>query len=417
MGKILIEGGTPLKGEVEIGGFKNAAVAIIPAAILAGEKCTIENLPKISDVDVLKKLLTALGVIVNQVNDHTLEIDPTHMTACIAEYDMAKELRASYYLLGAGLGKFKKAKVSYPGGCSIGTRPIDQHIKGFEALGAKVSIEHGMITAEAERLVGADIFLDVVSVGATINIMLAASMAEGNTTIENAAKEPHIVDVANFLNCMGANIRGAGTDVIKIRGVKSLKGCHHSVIPDQIEAGTYMIAAAATGGDVTLTNVIPKHLEAVTAKLREMGVEIHENGDRIRVIASQPLRNINVKTMAYPGFPTDLQQPMSSLMVRASGTGIVSETIFEGRFKHVDELKRMGADIKVEGRVAIIQGVPRLLGAQVAASDLRAGAALLIAGLSAEGETEIDNVHYIERGYDRFVEKLSALGAKIRRID
>ncbi|WP_459763309.1 UDP-N-acetylglucosamine 1-carboxyvinyltransferase [Alkaliphilus crotonatoxidans] len=416
MSKILIEGGRKLQGKVEIGGFKNAAVAIIPAAVLAGDKCIIENLPKISDVGTLSKILINLGANVVQRDLNTLEIDTTNMERCFADYEIAKELRASYYLLGAGLGRFKRARVVYPGGCSIGTRPIDQHIKGFEALGAKVSIEHGIISVEADRLVGTEIFLDVVSVGATINIMLAATMAEGYTVIENAAKEPHIVDVANFLNCMGADIRGAGTDVIRIKGVKALKGCHHMVIPDQIEAGTYMIAAAATGGDVTLTNVIPKHLEAITAKLKEMGVEIIENGDSLRVVANRPLRNINVKTLVYPGFPTDLQQPMSSLLTVAKGTGMVTETIFEGRFKHVDELKRMGADIKVEGRVAVIQGVKKLMGAKVCASDLRAGAALLVAGLMAEGETEIENVHFIERGYDKFEEKLISLGGRLRRI-
>ncbi|GAB6085829.1 UDP-N-acetylglucosamine 1-carboxyvinyltransferase [Alkaliphilus crotonatoxidans] len=405
-----------MQGKVEIGGFKNAAVAIIPAAVLAGDKCIIENLPKISDVGTLSKILINLGANVVQRDLNTLEIDTTNMERCFADYEIAKELRASYYLLGAGLGRFKRARVVYPGGCSIGTRPIDQHIKGFEALGAKVSIEHGIISVEADRLVGTEIFLDVVSVGATINIMLAATMAEGYTVIENAAKEPHIVDVANFLNCMGADIRGAGTDVIRIKGVKALKGCHHMVIPDQIEAGTYMIAAAATGGDVTLTNVIPKHLEAITAKLKEMGVEIIENGDSLRVVANRPLRNINVKTLVYPGFPTDLQQPMSSLLTVAKGTGMVTETIFEGRFKHVDELKRMGADIKVEGRVAVIQGVKKLMGAKVCASDLRAGAALLVAGLMAEGETEIENVHFIERGYDKFEEKLISLGGRLRRI-
>ncbi len=417
MSKILIEGGKKLQGQVEIGGFKNAAVAIIPAAVLAGDKCVIENLPKISDVGALSEILKNLGATVVQRDTNTLEIDTTNMKQCFANYKMAKELRASYYLLGAGLGRFKRAKVIYPGGCSIGTRPIDQHIKGFEAMGAKVTIEHGIISVEAERLAGAEIFLDVVSVGATINIMLAATMAEGNTVIENAAKEPHIVDVANFLNCMGADIRGAGTDVIKIKGVKSLRGCNHMVIPDQIEAGTYMIAAAATGGDVTLTNVIPKHLEAITAKLKEMGVEITENGDSLRVHVCRPLKNISVKTLVYPGFPTDLQQPMSSLLTMAKGTGMVTETIFEGRFKHVDELKRMGADIKVEGRVAVVQGVKKLMGAKVCASDLRAGAALLVAGLMAEGETEIENVHFIERGYDKFEEKLVNLGASVRRIE
>ena len=416
MNKLIIEGGHRLQGEVEISGFKNAAVAIIPATVLAGDTCVIENLPEISDVKTLSEILRGLGAEVKELGAKTLEIKTTNMKECFADYESAKELRASYYLLGAGLGRFKKAKVVYPGGCSIGTRPIDQHIKGFEALGAKVSIDHGIISVEADRLVGAEIYMDVVSVGATINIMLAASRAEGMTIIENAAKEPHIVDVANFLNCLGADIRGAGTDVIKIKGVEELGGCHHMVIPDQIEAGTYMIAAAATRGDVVLNNVIPKHLEAITAKLKEMGIEIIENCESIRVIAKEPLKNINIKTLVYPGFPTDLQQPMSSLLTVATGTSIVTETIFEGRFKHVDELKRMGANIKVEGRVAVINGVERLTGAKVSASDLRAGAALVIAGLVAEGETEIENVHYVDRGYDQLEEKLVNLGARVRRV-
>lgn len=416
MEKLIIEGGRKLQGEVEISGFKNAAVAIIPATVLAADVCTIENLPNISDVEILSKIMEGLGAKITKENSKTMKIDTSGIDACFIDYEAAKELRASYYFLGAALGRFKKAKVVYPGGCCIGNRPIDQHIKGFEALGAKVEIEHGIIYAEAEKLVGAEIYLDVVSVGATINIMLAATMAEGTTIIDNAAKEPHIVDVANFLNCMGAKVRGAGTDTIKIEGVKELKGCYHSVIPDQIEAGTYMIAAAATGGDVFINNVIPKHLEAITAKLREMRVEVYENGDSLRIKACHPLKSVNVKTLVYPGFPTDLQQPMSSLLTIAQGTGVITETIFEGRFKHVDELKRMGANIKVEGRVAIIQGVEKLMGAKVSASDLRAGAALVIAGLLAEGETEIENVHYIHRGYDHLYEKLTALGAKIRKV-
>ncbi|AKL97331.1 UDP-N-acetylglucosamine 1-carboxyvinyltransferase MurA [Clostridium aceticum] len=415
MEKLIIEGGKKLQGKVEVSGFKNAAVAIIPAAVLAADVCTIENLPNISDVQILSKLLTDLGAKVVKKGSNTLEIDTSQINNCFIDYESAKDLRASYYFLGAALGRFKKARVVYPGGCCIGNRPIDQHVKGFEALGAKVNIEHGIISVEAEKLVGAEIYLDVASVGATINIMLAATMAEGVTIIENAAKEPHIVDVANFLNCMGAKVRGAGTDTIKIQGVKKLKGCQHSVIPDQIEAGTYMIAAAATGGDVVVSNVIPKHLEAITAKLREMGVEIIENGDSLRVRAMHPLRNVNIKTLVYPGFPTDLQQPMSSLLTIAKGTGVITETIFEGRFKHVDELKRMGANVKVEGRVAIIQGVQKLMGAKVAASDLRAGAALIVAALTAEGATEIENVHYIYRGYDQICEKFAALGAKISK--
>ncbi|MBN4069560.1 MAG: UDP-N-acetylglucosamine 1-carboxyvinyltransferase [Alkaliphilus sp.] len=416
MKKVQIEGGRRLEGSVEIGGFKNSAVALIPATILAGDKCIIDNLPDISDVEKLSQILVNNGAKIKRKGLKKLEIDTTDIEKCYADYDMAKEMRASYYLLGAGLGRFKKAKVIFPGGCHIGTRPIDQHIKGFEALGAKVSIEHGIISVEAEKLVGADIYLDVVTVGATINIMLAATRAEGTTTIENAAKEPHIVDVANFLNCMGADIKGAGTDTIKINGVDKLRGCEHSVIPDQIEAGTYMIAAAATKGDVTITNVIPKHLEAITAKLKEMGIKITENGDSVRVEVKKPIKNINIKTLVYPGFPTDLQQPMTSLLSIAAGTGTVTETIFESRFKHVGELKRMGASIKVEGRIAVIQGVEKLSGSKVEASDLRAGAALLVAGLIAEGTTEIENAEYIERGYSCYIEKLTKLGAKITEV-
>jgi len=360
-------------------------------------------------------MLSSLGADVKELRPNTLQINTSAMKDCYADYDLAKELRASYYLLGAALGRFKKAKVAYPGGCCIGSRPIDQHIKGFEALGAKVTIEHGIISVEADRLIGAEIYLDVASVGATINIMLAAVMAEGTTVIDNAAKEPHIVDMANFLNCMGADVKGAGTDVIRIKGVEKLGGCIHTVIPDQIEAGTYMIAAAAAGGDVLVDNVIPKHLEAITAKLKEMGVNIIENGESIRIISSGNLKNVSIKTLVYPGFPTDLQQPMSSLLSTAEGTGIVAETIFEGRFKHVDELKRMGANIKVEGRVAVIHGVKNLTGAKVSASDLRAGASLVVAALMAKGETEIENVQYIDRGYDQLEKKLIGLGANVRR--
>ncbi|MCC5909419.1 MAG: UDP-N-acetylglucosamine 1-carboxyvinyltransferase [Clostridiaceae bacterium] len=417
MEKLIIQGGKKLKGKVDINGFKNAAVAILPATVLAGDTCVIENLPCISDVNILSQILGNLGATIEKRDVNTLQINTKSIDSCFVDYEMAKDLRASYYFLGAALARFKKARVIYPGGCHIGSRPIDQHIKGFEALGAQVEIEHGIISVEAERLIGAEIYMDVVSVGATINVMMAATMAEGVTIIENAAKEPHVVDVANFLNCMGSKIRGAGTDTIKIQGVDKMKGCQHAVIPDQIEAGTYMIAAAATGGDVIVNNVIPKHLEAVTAKLREMGVKITEEGDALHVVASHPLKNVNIKTLVYPGFPTDLQQPMSSLLTVAKGTGIVTETIFEGRFKHVDELKRMGANMKVEGRVAVVEGVEGLMGAKVAASDLRAGAALVVAGLIAEGETEIENVHYIKRGYDRIYEKLQNLGAEIRKID
>lgn len=418
MSKLVIEGGHQLKGKVNISGFKNAAVAIIPAAILAGDRCMIENLPNIEDVHVLARILKQLGAKVDFYGeDNVMEIDTSDIRECFASYEMAKELRASYYLLGAALGRFKKAKVAFPGGCDIGTRPIDQHIKGFEALGAKVAIEHGIIQVEAETLKGAEIYLDVVSVGATINIMMAACRAQGKTVIENAAKEPHVVDVANFLNAMGADIRGAGTDVIKIHGVEEMKGCTYSVIPDQIEAGTFMIMAAATGGDVLIDNIIPKHLDPITAKLREMGLEIEEYGESLRVVRSNTLKSINIKTLVYPGFPTDLQQPMSALLTQAEGTSIVTETIYEGRFKHVDELKRMGSKIKVEGRVAIIEGPKPLSAAKVAATDLRAGAALVVAGLAAQGITEISNVHYIDRGYDGIEKKLLALGAKIKRVE
>ncbi|HZK37948.1 MAG TPA: UDP-N-acetylglucosamine 1-carboxyvinyltransferase [Clostridia bacterium] len=415
MEKLIIKGGKKLYGTVNISGFKNAAVAIIPATVLAGDTCVIENLPQIIDVKILADILSDLGADVENLGPNTLKINTMDMEECYADYEMAKELRASYYLLGAALGRFKKARVVYPGGCSIGNRPIDQHIKGFEALGARVNIKHGMISVEAEKLVGAEIYLDVVSVGATINIMLAAVMAEGTTVIENAAKEPHIVDIANYLNCMGADVRGAGTDVIKIRGVKKLGGCIHTVIPDQIEAGTYMIAAAAAGGDVLVNNVIPKHLEAVIAKLKEMGVQIIEGGESLRVISSGDLKSVSVKTLVYPGFPTDLQQPISSLLTTARGTGIVTETIFDGRFKHMDELKRMGANIKVEGRVAVIHGVEKLTGAKVIASDLRGGASLVVAALMAKGETEIENVQFIDRGYALLEEKLLNLGADVTR--
>ncbi|MFZ5968298.1 MAG: UDP-N-acetylglucosamine 1-carboxyvinyltransferase [Bacillota bacterium] len=416
MDKLVIEGGHKLKGKVEISGFKNAAVAIIPASILSGDRCIIENLPNIRDVHVLGEILQELGAkVVYKPEQKVMEIDTSTITECFASYEIASKLRASYYLLGASLGRFKKAVVSLPGGCNIGTRPIDQHIKGFEALGAKVEIEHGFIHVEAEELIGTEIYLDVVSVGATINIMMAACHAKGTTIIENAAKEPHVVDVANFLNSMGADIRGAGTDVIKIHGVEAMHGTTYSVIPDQIEAGTFMIVAAATGGDVTIDNVITKHLEPITAKLKEMGLEIEEDADSLRVIGKDKLKKVNIKTLVYPGFPTDLQQPISAVLTQAKGTSIVTETIYEGRFKHVDELKRMGANIKVEGRVAVIQGVERLSGAKVAATDLRAGAALIVAGLMADGITEIENIHHIDRGYENIEQKLISLGAKITR--
>lgn len=418
LGKFVIEGGKQLKGTVKISGAKNAAVALLPAAIIAEEgTCTIDNLPDIEDVKVLTEIIRQLGGKVDIVDKQTVSINSEGILTHEALSENVKKMRASYYLLGAMLGKFGHAEVIYPGGCNIGVRPIDQHIKGFEALGAKVVTRHGIIKVHAEKLMGNSIYLDVVSVGATINIMLAACRAQGVTQIENAAKEPHVVDVANFLNSMGADIKGAGTDVIRIRGVDRLKGCTYSVIPDQIEAGTFMIAAAAAGGDILLENVIPKHLESITAKLIEMGVQIEEDLDTLRVISSRNLRGINLKTLPYPGFPTDLQQPMTAALSIADGRSIVTESIYEGRFKHVDELKRMGANIKVEGRVAVIDGIDRLSGAQVCASDLRAGAALVIAGLAAEGYTEVNNIEHIDRGYQKLEEKLNSLGACIKRIE
>lgn len=416
MEKLLIKGGYPLKGEIRISGAKNSAVAIIPAAILAGDVCEIENVPNINDIHVLKVMLEHLGCRVSFDNESKMVIDSSSIVCHEAPFEEAKKMRASYYLLGALLGRYKKAEVSYPGGCDIGNRPIDQHIKGFEALGARVKVEHGIIKVEADRLIGSSIFLDVVSVGATINIMLAAVMAEGVTTIENAAKEPHIVDVANFLNAMGASIKGAGTDVIKITGVHGLKGCNYSIIPDQIEAGTFMIAGAITKGDVVVSNIIPKHMEPITAKLNEMGVVVQEMDDSIRVIATGRPKNANIKTLPYPGFPTDLQQPMGVLLAVAQGTSIITESIWEGRFKYIDELKRMGAKAKIEGRTAVIEGVDRLTGTTVFSTDLRAGAALVVAGLIAEGDTFVENVHFIDRGYENLEEKLIKLGAQISRV-
>ncbi|MGE5678282.1 MAG: UDP-N-acetylglucosamine 1-carboxyvinyltransferase [Pseudomonadota bacterium] len=415
--KLIIKGNKKLQGELCISGAKNSAVGIIPAALLSDSKCIIKNLPDIDDVRYLKELLVQVGAGVKTLGPGELEIDSNQMKSYKVDFDIAKKMRASYYFLGALLGKFKKAEVPFPGGCDIGIRPIDQHIKGFEALGAKIKVEHGVIKAKATELVGAPIYLDVVSVGATINIMLAACKAKGLTTIENAAKEPYIVDIANLLNAMGANIKGAGTDVIKIKGVDHLGGCEHAIIPDMMEAGTYMIAAAATQGDVLIKNVIPTHLESVSAKLREMGIEVEENEDSVRVRTVGRPKAINLKTIPYPGFPTDLQQPMSVLLSISEGTGIITESIWEGRFKHVEELKRMGANIKVEGRIAIIEGINRLSGSPVHATDLRAGAAMVIAGLAAEGETEISNLRHIDRGYESLVDKLKSLGANITRVE
>ena len=417
MEQYIIKGGEPLVGEVTISGAKNAALGILAAAIMTNDTVTIENLPNVRDINVLLQAIEGIGGKVERVNSHIVKINGSNIGSVSIDYEYIRKIRASYYLLGALLGKYKKAQVALPGGCNIGSRPIDQHIKGFEALGAKVNIEHGMIDASAKELVGKHIYLDVVSVGATINIMLAATLAEGKTTIENAAKEPHIVDVANFLNRMGADIKGAGTDVIKITGVKKLKGGEYSIIPDQIEAGTFMFAAAATRGDVLIKNVIPKHLEAITAKLVEIGAEVEEFDDSVRVIATKRLGPTHIKTLPYPGFPTDMQPQMASLLAVSEGTSIVTERIFENRFKYVDELSRMGAAIKVEGNTAIIDGVAGLTGAILSAPDLRAGAALVIAGLAAEGFTIVDQIEYIERGYEDFEKKLRELGAKIEKAD
>jgi UDP-N-acetylglucosamine 1-carboxyvinyltransferase len=415
MEKIIIEGSHRLVGEVTISGAKNSALAILTAAILADSKCTIKNLPNIRDIAYLKELLLQMGAKVESSND-TMTIDGSCMVKHIVDNDLAKKMRASYYFLGALLCKFKNAEIPFPGGCDIGVRPIDLHIKGLEALGANIKISHGMIKATATELVGAEIYLDFSSVGATINIMLAACMAKGVTTIENAAREPYIVDTANFLNAMGAKITGAGTDVIKIKGVKALHGCEHSVIPDQMEAGTFMAAAAATHGDVLIKNIIPTHLDSISAKLREMGVEVIENEDSLRVKSSGRMKAVNIKTLPYPGFPTDMQQPMSVLLALSDGTAIITESIFESRFKYLDELKRMGAKISVEGRVAVIEGIKQLSGAPVFATDLRAGAAMVVAGLAAEGQTEISNIEHIDRGYEKLEDKLKKLGAKIHRI-
>lgn len=417
MSKFIIEGGSRLKGKVNIGGFKNAALAIIPAAILCQGECVIQNVPMIEDVKVLRDILVEMGASVEMIDNATMKINSTNIKKSYIKNGLSKKIRASYYLLGAGLGKFKKASMPTPGGCAIGERPIDQHIKGFEALGATVEItDDGRINVSAKELVGTKIYLDVVSVGATINIMMAAVFAKGKTTIENAAKEPHIVDTANFLNSMGADIRGAGTDIIRIYGVKKLKGCTYRVIPDQIEAGTYMIAAAATKGDIIIDNIIPKHLEPVSAKLKEMGMEIEEYGDSLRVHYERKLEPVNIKTLPYPGFPTDLQQPMAVLLSSITGKSVVYESVWENRFKYIDELKKMGAKIEVDGRYAHIDGVENLEGTVVRATDLRAGAALIVAGLVANGMTEVTDIYHIDRGYENIENKFMNLGAKIKRI-
>lgn len=416
MEQYIIKGGNPLVGEVEIGGAKNAALAILAAAIMTDETVLIDNLPDVNDINVLLEAIQGIGAMVQRVDRHTVKINGSAITDFNIEYDYIKKIRASYYLLGAMLGKYKRAEVALPGGCNIGSRPIDQHLKGFRALGADVDIEHGKIVAEAEHLRGTHLYFDVVSVGATINVMMAAAMADGLTIMENVAKEPHVVDVANFLNSMGANIRGAGTDVIKIRGVKSLHKTEYSIIPDQIEAGTFMFAAAATKGDVTVLNVIPKHLDATISKLVDIGCEVEEFDDAIRVVAKNRLRSTQVKTLPYPGYPTDMQPQIGVVLALAQGTSTITESIFENRFKYLDELARMGAVIKVEGNSATIEGVEKFSGARVSAPDLRAGAALCIAGLATDGITIVDDIVYIQRGYERFEEKLRGLGGIIEKV-
>lgn len=416
MEQYIIKGGNPLVGEVEIGGAKNAALAILAAAIMTDETVLIDNLPDVNDINVLLEAIQGIGAMVQRVDRHTVKINGSAITDFNIEYDYIKKIRASYYLLGAMLGKYKRAEVALPGGCNIGSRPIDQHLKGFRALGADVDIEHGKIVAEAEHLRGTHLYFDVVSVGATINVMMAAAMADGLTIMENVAKEPHVVDVANFLNSMGANIRGAGTDVIKIRGVKSLHKTEYSIIPDQIEAGTFMFAAAATKGDVTVLNVIPKHLDATISKLVDIGCEVEEFDDAVRVVAKNRLRSTQVKTLPYPGYPTDMQPQIGVVLALALGTSTITESIFENRFKYLDELARMGAVIKVEGNSATIEGVEKFSGARVSAPDLRAGAALCIAGLATDGITIVDDIVYIQRGYERFEEKLRGLGGIIEKV-
>ncbi len=418
MDQYVIKGGNPLVGEVEIGGAKNAALAIITAAIMTDETVTLENIPDVSDINALLGAISFIGAVVERVDRHTVRINGSTISGSSVDYDLIKKIRASYYLLGALIGKYKKAEVPLPGGCTIGSRPIDQHLKGLEAMGVDIKIEHGDIIAEASELRGAHIFLDMASVGATINIMMAATMARGKTIIENAAREPHVVDAANFLNSMGANIKGAGTEVIRIRGVQKLHKTTYSIVPDMIEAGTYMVAAAATGGDVTVTNVIPKHLEAISAKLKEIGCTVEEFDDAVRVASDgRRLKRTQVKTLPYPGFPTDMQPQIAALLTRSLGTSIITENIFDSRFKYVDELVRMGASIKVKGDSAIITGCEKLTGARVEAPDLRAGAALVIAALSAEGVSVVEDIVYIQRGYEDFDLKLKRLGADITGVD
>lgn len=417
MEQYAIKGGYPLVGEVEIGGAKNAALPIIAASVMTDETVHIDNVPDVRDTNVLLKSMQNLGVLVNRENRHKYTVNAAHIHSLIVDDDNIRKIRASYYLIGALLGKYKRAEVALPGGCNIGSRGIDQHLKGFRALGAEVEIKHGLIRARADKLVGSHIYMDIVSVGATINVMMAATMAEGTTIIENAAKEPHVVDLANFLNSMGANIKGAGTDVIRIKGVQKLHGTDYAIIPDQIEAGTFMFAAAITKGDVTVKNVIPKHLESISAKLLEIGCELEESDDAVRVVSSKPLRHTQVKTLPYPGFPTDMQPQIAVALALSQGTSIVTESIFDNRFKYVDELTRMGANIKVEGNTAIINGVTKYTGAGVAAPDLRAGAALVMACLAAEGFSTVEEIQYIERGYEDFCMKLQSLGAQIEKVN
>lgn len=417
MEQYVIKGGNPLYGEVEIGGAKNAALAILAAAIMTDEAVTIDNLPNVRDINVLLQAIEEIGAHVERVDIHKVKINGSFIRGVNVDNEFIRRIRASYYLIGALLGKYKHAEVALPGGCDIGSRPIDLHMKGFRSMGADIDIAHGLVIARAKELKGTHIYMDKVSVGATINIMMAAAMADGKTVIENAAKEPHVVDVANFLNSMGANIRGAGTDVIRIVGVEKLHATEYSVIPDQIEAGTFMFAVAAAGGNVLVKNVIPKHLEATTAKLLEVGCQVEEFDDSVRVISDGHLKHTQVTTLPYPGFPTDMQPQMAVLLGIAEGTSTVTESIFENRFKYVDELTRMGADIKVESNIAIISGVKRYTGARVNAPDLRAGAALVIAGLAAEGITVVDDIYYIQRGYEALEEKLTKIGAKIARVE
>ncbi len=419
MEKYIINGGKALHGEVEISGAKNAAVAIIPAALMVDGVCHIENIPQISDTDMLLTILKELGAKVRFINKSTIEMDCTNVRYQDAPYDLMRKIRASYYLIGAMLGRFGSAKTTMPGGCNFGVRPIDQHIKGMTALGAEVNVKNGFVYADTKdgRLHGARIYLDKVSVGATMNIILAAALAQGRTVIENAAREPHIVDLANFLNSMGADVRGAGTDTVKVNGVDRLHGGSYAIIPDQIEAGTYMVAAAATGGEVLIKNVIPRHLECISAKLRETGTIVQEYEDSVLVKGASTLRKVNIKTLPYPGFPTDMQPPMGALMCLANGTSVITEGVYDNRFKYTNELRKMGAEIQVDGRVAVIEGGRRLTGAPVHACDLRAGAAMVIAGMCASGTTVVEDVRYIERGYENFVGKLQALGADIQCVD